>query len=205
MACPFCALGLHHYASIAQVEQAFRQRVLLVHPAKRMPEFQEQAADEFKLLNATRELALRYTNPGAMPFICPGPASPNPVPIRADTGLPAYMPFGAATRWPAAGSRDRPDLNLNPNVNPNVNLNNPVAATRWPAPDQFECADQETNPADSHKKWSQRSWKWVGKCERCGATASSDYAYGAAPPRLEGWTNRHTRCPKYPNCLKYPN
>ena len=125
MACPFCALGLHHYASIAQVEQAFRQRVLLVHPDKRMPEFQEQAAVEFKLLYATRDLALRYTNPGVMPFICPGPAIPNPVPIRAATGLPAYMPFGAATRWPAAGSRDRPDLDP-----------------------EREGADQETNPAD---------------------------------------------------------
>jgi hypothetical protein len=163
MACPFCALGLHHFAPSEKVEQQFRQRARLVHPDKRLPEFKEQAADEFKLLDATRDLALRYTATGVMPFICPSPAIPDPVPIGAATRLPAYMPFGAATRWPA--------------------------------PQPSERADQETNPEDSHKVWSKRSWRWIGKCKSCAATDFSVWAHGAAPPRLVGWSKYHNLCP----------
>ena len=158
MACPFCALSLHHFAPSAKVEQQFRQRARFVHPDKRMPEFKEQAAVEFKLLGATRDLALLYTDTGVMPFACPGPAQtslPDPVPIRA--------------------------------------------ATRWPAPKSSGCADQETNPEDSHKEWTRRRWRWIGKCQQCETTACSVWAYGAAPPRLVGWSRQHTLCPKCKN------
>ena len=155
MACPFCALSLHHFAPSAKVEQQFRQRARFVHPDKRMPEFKEQAAVEFKLLDATRDLAQLYTDTGVMPFACPGPAQ---------TSLPDHVPIRADTRWPAAGSRDRPD--------------------------------QQTDPKDSHKEWTQRKWRWIGKCQKCGITAHSVWAHGAAPPKLVGWSRHHLLCPE---------
>ena len=167
MACPFCALGLHHFAPSAQVAQQFRQRARFVHPDK-----QATGEAEFKLLGATRDLALLYTETGAMPFHClglPRTLLPDPVPIVCTSTT---------------------------NVNLNVNLNHPFeAATRWPAPKTSGCADQETNPEDSHKEWSQRRWRWIGKCQQCENTACSVRAHGAAPPRLVGWSRQHNLCP----------
>ena len=62
-----------------------------------------------------------------------------------------------------------------------------AAATRWPVPQTFDRADQEIDPQDSHKEWTKRRWRWIGKCQSCAATDFSVWAYGAAPPRLVGW------------------
>ena len=150
MACPFCALGLHHFATSAQVAQQFRQRARFVHPDK-----QATGEAEFKLLGATRDLAQLYTETGAMPFDCPG---------LAKTRLPDPVPI--------------------------------AAATRWPVPQTFDRADQEIDPQDSHKEWTKRRWRWIGKCQSCAATDFSVWAYGAAPPRLVGWSRQHTLCPQ---------
>ena len=178
MACPFCALGMPHFALAATLDQQFRQRARKVHPDKRTPEFKEQADVEIKLLGNTRDLALLYTEAGAMPFTCPGLAQtllPDPVPIRAATRWPVYMPFGASTQWPAAGSRDRPDQE--------------AAGSR----DQ---PDQETDPTDTAQHWTQKKWRWIGKCQQCGITAHSAWAHGAATPKLFGWSKRHRLCPE---------
>ena len=62
-----------------------------------------------------------------------------------------------------------------------------AAATRWPVPQTFDSADQEIHPQDSHKTWTHRRWRWIGKCQQCESTACSAWAHGAAPPRLVGW------------------
>ena len=175
MACPFCALGLHHFAPSAKVAQQFRQRARFVHPDKQTT---GDADAEFKLLGATRDLALLYTETGAMPFHClglPRTLLPDPVPIVC-TSTTNVNQNVAATRWPAP---------KNPFTS---TTNNPIkAATRWPAPKTSGCADQETNPDDSHMEWTQRTWRWMGKCQQRESSACSDWAKGAAPPRLVGW------------------
>ncbi len=178
MACPFCALGLRHFAPSSKVEQQFRQRALFVHPDKRQPEVKEQAAVEFKLLDATRDLAQLYTHTGVMPFACPGPAQtsfPDPVPLTAATQWPVYRQFAATTQRPAAGSGDRPDQE--------------AAGSR-------DRPDQETDPTDTAQQWTQKKWRWIGKCQQCGITAHSAWAHGAAPPKLFGWSKRHRLCPE---------
>ena len=222
MACPFCALGLHHFAPPAKVESQCRQRARFVHPDKKNT---GDAADEFNLLGATKSLALLYTAAGVMPFSCPGPAKtsiPDPVPIVTTSTTNVNLNFAdpasssnAACQMPFACNRPDPRqsgpfVKVNLNVvspasgsNSNVNLagnHHFEAATRCPEPETSGHADQETHPEDSKQEWSKRRWRWIGKCKYCAETDSSVWAYGTGPPRLVGWSQRHTLCPKYPNC-----
>jgi hypothetical protein len=197
MACPFCALGLHHFAKSSDVEHQFRQRSRCVHPDKLTTPDPE--CFQFKMLQGTKDLALLYNAARAMPFVCPGLPIPAPVPnVNPNVNLnPLLMPpVLAANQWPtgAQSSGDSPAQQ----VHPDPYLNPPVAAaSRWPTAAQCSgnSPAQQLHPEDSNLPWTKMRWRWFGKCIVCEATATSDWGHGGGPRRLDGWSRNHNLCP----------
>jgi hypothetical protein len=72
MACPFCALGLQHLATVTEIRQQYRIRVLRCHPDKILdPNKKIEATLEVHLLNSAKALAEHYSTRKKMPnWVC---------------------------------------------------------------------------------------------------------------------------------------
>jgi hypothetical protein len=196
MTCPFCALGLQHFAKSSDVERQFRQRSRSVHPDKlKTP---DPECFQFKMLQSTKDLALLYTAARDMPFVCQGLALaiPAPVPnVNPNVNLNPLLnpPVLIATQWPtgAQSSGDSPAQQVHPD--PYV-----AAGSKWPTAAQCagNSAKQELHPDDSKLPWNKMRWRWFGKClvDGCEVTAVSDYGRGGEPQRLKGWSKHHNLC-----------
>jgi hypothetical protein len=225
MACPFCALGLQHFAKSSDVERQFRQRSRSVHPDKLNTPDPE--CFQFKMLQSTKDLALLYTAAQDMPFVCQGLALaiPAPVPnVNPNVNLNPLLtsPVLIATQWPtrprSSGDSPAQQVHFDPRASPypasaaasaqQVHFDPraspypaPAAASKWPTADQCagNSAEQQCHPADSQLPWNKMRWRWFGKClvDGCPVTEGSEYGYGGAPQRLKGWSRHHNLCPNH--------